>query len=405
MFPTRYRNTLLVAVCCYSTIHTTTSTIIASTGSHRQLQSNTTLTLLEAICSNSTPNLTMLCTGVENSQGIVQLVNGDGPYTVFGPEDEYLSKIDPSLANVLIDSSYSAHLLDLLKFHIVEGTAINSSALPATPTDTNVTITMSNGENATIGYRENLGPVFLMGNATVPVYVTIQTTDIEASNGILHTIGGALLPAWANRTLSESIPLLQDQFSILTELIPIAFPSGLPPVGGLTIFAPLDSAFEKIDPAVLADLKNDSVALLGLLANHVSGGVVPASALSDGGTVTMYNSKNLTVTIQGTDIMIGEAKVEQVNILANNGIVHAIDTVLMLESTNTTPTMPTTPSTPTITMPMVATPTASAPAAAPVAKPAPAPTSASYSIMMMITTSSGWIIGSTIMMISHILMA
>jgi uncharacterized surface protein with fasciclin (FAS1) repeats len=288
-----------------------------------------------------------------------------------------------------------------IKYHIYEG-GLNSSSLPSSPADPMVTLTMANNENITLANIENRGPVFIFGNTTAPIYVDINQTDLFASNGVLHIVDGALLPEWAGRTLADSIPLLKDQFSILTELIPIAFPGGLPQVGGLTIFAPLDSAFEKIDAAVLAGLKNNSAALLGLLANHVVGSIVPSFFLSPDSPVTMYNGMNLTVTMDGEDVMIGDAKVVQTDILAMDGIIHAIDTVLMLPTTNATPpAMPTT-ATPNMTMPM-ATPTASAPVAAPVAKPVAAPASASYSMMM--TMTSTWMIGSTLMLISHVLMA
>ncbi|MFF2623526.1 fasciclin domain-containing protein [Oerskovia jenensis] len=97
--------------------------------------------------------------------------------------------------------------------------------------------------------------------------------------------------------------------------------------GEFTVFAPVDDAFAKIDPATIESLKTDSDTLTKILTYHVVPGqltpdqVVGEHATVEGGTVT--------VTGSGDDLMVNDAKVICGGVMTQNATVYLIDTVLM----------------------------------------------------------------------------
>ena len=95
-----------------------------------------------------------------------------------------------------------------------------------------------------------------------------------------------------------------------------------------TVFAPVDDAFAKIDPATIEVLKTDSALLTSILTYHV----VPGQVLPDDidGTHTTVNGADLEVTGSGDNIMVnGQAAVICGGVQTANATVYLIDTVLM----------------------------------------------------------------------------
>ena len=95
-----------------------------------------------------------------------------------------------------------------------------------------------------------------------------------------------------------------------------------------TVFAPVDDAFAKIDPATIEVLKTDSTLLTSILTYHVvPGQVLPADIE---GTHTTVNGADLEVTGSGDDLMVnGQAAVICGGVQTANATVYLIDTVLM----------------------------------------------------------------------------
>ena len=95
-----------------------------------------------------------------------------------------------------------------------------------------------------------------------------------------------------------------------------------------TVFAPVDDAFAKIDPATIEVLKTDSALLTSILTYHV----VPGQIMPDDidGTHTTVNGADLEVTGSGDNIMVnGQAAVICGGVQTANATVYLIDTVLM----------------------------------------------------------------------------
>lgn len=95
-----------------------------------------------------------------------------------------------------------------------------------------------------------------------------------------------------------------------------------------TVFAPVDDAFAKIDPATIETLKTDSTLLSSILTYHVIPGQIVPDDIE--GTHTTVNGADLEVTGSGDDIMVnGESAVICGGVQTANATVYLIDTVLM----------------------------------------------------------------------------
>lgn len=99
--------------------------------------------------------------------------------------------------------------------------------------------------------------------------------------------------------------------------------------GPFTVFAPTDEAFAKISKDQLAALLANKTQLTAVLTYHVVPGKVMSTDLSDNMMVKTVQGSNLTISLANGSVMVNDAKVVQANIACTNGVIHAIDTVLM----------------------------------------------------------------------------
>ena len=98
--------------------------------------------------------------------------------------------------------------------------------------------------------------------------------------------------------------------------------------GEFTVFAPVDDAFAKIDPATIEALKTDTATLTSILTYHVVPGQIAPDYID--GTHTTVQGADLEVTGSGDNIMVnGESAVICGGVQTANATVYLIDTVLM----------------------------------------------------------------------------
>lgn len=97
--------------------------------------------------------------------------------------------------------------------------------------------------------------------------------------------------------------------------------------GPFTVFAPTDAAFAKIPKADLDALLKDKAKLTAVLTYHVVAGKVMAADVKAGKIKTVQGSE-LTVSTSG-GVMVDKAKVTATDIVADNGVIHVIDSVIM----------------------------------------------------------------------------
>jgi len=97
--------------------------------------------------------------------------------------------------------------------------------------------------------------------------------------------------------------------------------------GPFTVFAPTDEAFAKIPKADLDALLKDKKKLAAVLTYHVVPGKVMAANVKAGKVKTVQGTE-ITITTTG-GVMVNNAKVIKTDIVADNGVIHVIDTVIM----------------------------------------------------------------------------
>lgn len=97
--------------------------------------------------------------------------------------------------------------------------------------------------------------------------------------------------------------------------------------GPFTVFAPTDAAFAKVPKADLDALLKDKAKLTAVLTYHVVPGKVMAADVKAGKVKTVQGSE-LTVTTMG-GVKVDGANVIKADIAADNGVIHAIDSVVI----------------------------------------------------------------------------
>jgi len=101
--------------------------------------------------------------------------------------------------------------------------------------------------------------------------------------------------------------------------------------GNYTVFAPTDAAFAKL-PAGTVDMllmPENKAKLISVLQYHVVPGNVSAAQVMKMSNAKSVSGKNIKISMMGDTVMIGNAHVVKADVMANNGRVHVIDTVLM----------------------------------------------------------------------------
>jgi uncharacterized surface protein with fasciclin (FAS1) repeats len=97
--------------------------------------------------------------------------------------------------------------------------------------------------------------------------------------------------------------------------------------GPFTVFAPTDEAFAKLPKATLDGLLKDKAALSKILTYHVVSGKVMAKDVKAGAVKTVQGQDITLATAGG--VTVNGAKVVAADVAASNGVIHAIDTVIL----------------------------------------------------------------------------
>lgn len=97
--------------------------------------------------------------------------------------------------------------------------------------------------------------------------------------------------------------------------------------GQFTVFAPVDAAFAKVDPATIETLKTDAALLTKVLTYHVVPGQIAPSDID--GQHTTVEGGTVTVTGSGDDLKVNDAGVICGGVQTANATVYLVDTVLM----------------------------------------------------------------------------
>jgi uncharacterized surface protein with fasciclin (FAS1) repeats len=127
---------------------------------------------------------TTLATALE-AAGLVDTLKGEGPFTVFAPTDDAFAKLPAGTLDTLLKDP-KGDLAQILTYHVVPGKVMAADVVQL---DGQKVKTVQGGE-LTVGVS---GDTVTLTDATGNE-VTVTSTDVPATNGVIHVIDGVLLP-------------------------------------------------------------------------------------------------------------------------------------------------------------------------------------------------------------------
>ena len=227
--------------------------------------------------------------------------------TLFAPTDGAFSglKLDALTSNTEL-------LSRILQYHVVPGSRLTSDQI-------------SGGETPTTLEGGNLNIAVDGGTVTVNG-IPVSTTDIQTENATIHLIDGVLL----DRIDIVERASITEGLETLTSAVQAAgldaSDSPLRNDDPVTVFAPVNSAFETLD---VDELTGDSEILNRVLTHHVVSGQITSDQLSGGETPTTLEGGSVEIGVSDGTVTVNGIPVSIADIQTRNGVVHVIDGILL----------------------------------------------------------------------------
>jgi len=269
----------------------------------------------------TSPDHTSLTAALEATGLDENLQNPSAEFTVFAPDDEAFDNLAAALDLTIADLLALDNLDEILLYHVLDS-EVSSSAI-------------TNGDIVTPLNDANTIKLTATGDGAVFAnQAQVNAADLGADNGVVHSLDAVIL---TDETVVDVA--IDNGFTSLTAAVVTAelLPALTDPFAELTVFAPSDAAFADLATALGTDLEGvlANPDLANILTYHVLGEEVMSSMISNGDIVTPLNDANtikLTATSEG-DVFANQAQVELADVGADNGVVHAIDAVILSSET------------------------------------------------------------------------
>jgi len=113
--------------------------------------------------------------------GLIETLKGAGPFTVFAPTDEAFAKLPAGTVENLLKPENKAQLAAILTYHVVPGNVLAAQVVTMNGAD----VKTVNGQTVKIG---------VMGGKVTVNGANVVTTDVKATNGVIHVIDTVILP-------------------------------------------------------------------------------------------------------------------------------------------------------------------------------------------------------------------
>jgi transforming growth factor-beta-induced protein len=244
--------------------------------------------------------------------GLAETLSGEGPFTVFAPTEDAFAKLPEGTVDALLADIPA--LTDILLYHVVAGEVLAEDVVMLEEAETLL------GESVSIRME---GDMVYINDALVII------TDIMADNGVIHVIDTVLLPPEELGSIVD-IAVANGSFEKLVAAVQAAgLAETLSGEGPFTVFAPTDDAFAKLPEGTVDALLADIPALTDILLYHVVAGEVLAEDVIMLEEAETLLGENVTIRVEGDMVYINDALVEITDIMADNGVIHVIDTVLL----------------------------------------------------------------------------
>ncbi len=246
--------------------------------------------------------------------GLVNVLNGEGNFTVFAPTNEAFNALFTQLGVSGIQDLSAEALTPILLYHVL-GEEKKSNMLTEGYYST---LSSSQGSYSSL-------KVGLTGGVKLNKETTVIAADVDVINGVIHAIDKVLLPP---TVVDHAIN--NEAFSILVQaVVKAGLVETLKGAGPFTIFAPTNDAFQALFTALGVSGVNDLTAeqLTPILLYHVVSGNVRSNQLTAGSVATLNG--NIDVTLTPTPRINGTADIVATDVQAANGVIHVIDEVLL----------------------------------------------------------------------------
>ncbi len=286
--------------------------------------------------AQATPELSTLVAAVQfasDNNDLVELFAEPGTLTVFAPNNAAFDSLAVELtgdsgatAADLLTAENKPLLRTVLQYHVLTSEVFAADIPFGQP------ITSAEGS------------IFKIDSASPPEIndgrnriSKIISTDIDASNGVVHVIDKVILPADKNivQTAQALAAAPTPEFTILVEAVVAA---GLAPTlsgaGPFTVFAPTDAAFADLLAELdvtKAELLADTALLTAVLTYHVVPSLVLEAQVPIGAAITSVETGTFTIdaSLDITDERSRKAAIVATDVLTSNGVVHVIDKVIL----------------------------------------------------------------------------
>ncbi|MFT7031733.1 MAG: transforming growth factor-beta-induced protein [Cyclobacteriaceae bacterium] len=248
---------------------------------------------------------------------LIDTFTGAGSYTVFAPTDAAFTALLAAIGQSSVDDVPVSVLTEILKYHVVGSKVLSGD--------------IADGDVATL--EGTMVALSTAGGITVNGVNVISPFDVEATNGVIHTIDQVLVPASVAQfvdTVLEPAYFNVNFSTLISAAVKADVVSLLLTTPNLTIFAPTNDAF------IASGIDPDAVAV-ATLADYLSYHVVTAKVLAADipREATALNEDKLYFSVgTGGNFINGSTEITAVNIESGSGVVHVIDKVLVPPSGN-----------------------------------------------------------------------
>lgn len=310
----------------------------------------------------NSPIHTTLVAAVQ-AAGLVETLQGDGPFTVFAPTDEAFAALPDGTVETLLMPENKDRLTQILTCHVVAANAM-SDAIAGMIADDNGNHPVETLGGCTLSAQMDGEMITLTDEQGRTATVTVA--DVKQSNGVIHVIDAVMLPAAADATQSDAMndsdnpmvggaamfankTIVENAVNspIHTTLVAAVQAAGLVDTlnsdGPFTVFAPTDAAFAALpDGTVETLLMEENLAQLQkVLTAHVVPGRLTAADLTAGLSGRAFNHLETVsgdaLSVQQTasgdvyvyDEMGNAWQVTTADVMQSNGVIHVVDGVLL----------------------------------------------------------------------------
>ncbi|KIN04354.1 hypothetical protein OIDMADRAFT_191287 [Oidiodendron maius Zn] len=265
-------------------------------------------------------------------QVLLQLPSYQG-VTVLAPSNDAFSKIPYSSLNGAFQNNDDDVIIDVLEYHILQGTRLAAQLVPGTPEFLPTLLKDPFYTNVTGGQVvENVKQagdvvVFVSGQGSRS---TLTTADLKFDGGVVQIIDTLLIPPTNLTDTTNAFNLTAFEGALYAAgIIDIALYTP-----NVTIFVSWNEGFQALGPAITGMTSQE---LAQVLKYTILPQVVYSPGLTNDTKFLALNGENITIMHNGNNLYVNSAQLLTPDILIANGVIHVIDNVLNPQGPNAQP--------------------------------------------------------------------